>query len=106
MKLKKAALSGMIARKIMVVPCMVNSSLKRCAPTSVPSGCASCRRMISASMPPTTKKKNAETPYRMPMRLWSTVVIQDQMTLPVLALVPGMNAACVAMGSSYFRLRR
>src|SRR4029450_4354057 len=97
MKLKKAALMGMMARNTMVVPCMVNSSLKRAALTRVPSGCASCRRMMSASTPPTRKKKKADTPYRMPMRLWSTVVSQDQMTVPALTLVAGMNAACVAM---------
>jgi len=31
-----------------------------------------------ASMPATTKQINAVDPYRMPMRLWSTVVIQLQ----------------------------
>ena len=62
MKLKKAALSGMIARKIMVVPCMVNSSLKVCALTRLLSGRASCARMISASMPPIRKKMKAVTP--------------------------------------------
>ena len=93
----------------MVVPCMVNSSLKRSAPTRVLSGRASCRRMISASMPPTRKKMNAEVPYRIPIRLWSTVVSQDQ-TVPqkvsVSAFEPCMKAACVAMRSPYFRLSR
>src|SRR5882724_4927349 len=37
-------------------------------------GCASCARMNSASRPALKKKKNAVTMYRMPMRLWSTVV--------------------------------
>ncbi len=46
----------------MVVPCMVNSSLKRCALTSVLSGTASCARMISASMPPIRKKMKADVP--------------------------------------------
>src|SRR5438128_1744218 len=32
--------------------------------------------MTRASRPPMTKKVPAETPYRMPMRLWSTVVNQ------------------------------
>jgi len=56
MKLKKAAPIGMMARKIMVVPCMVNSSLKVWAESTVPSGLASCSRMRSASTPPTRKK--------------------------------------------------
>ena len=59
----------MTTRKIIVVPCIVNSSLKRCALTSVLSGRASCRRMSSASMPPIRKKMKAEVPYRMPIRL-------------------------------------
>ena len=97
---------GMIARKTIVVPCIVNSSLNRCAPTRVLSGAASCSRMIRASMPPTRKKMNALVPYRMPIRLWSTVVIQDQRPLGAAAASPGMNAACVAMGLLYLRLRR
>src|SRR5713226_2646328 len=32
--------------------------------------------MSSASRPPTMKKTSAVTPYRIPMRLWSTVVTQ------------------------------
>ena len=80
----------------MVVPCIVNSSLKRSGPTRVLSGRASCSRMIRASMPPTRKKMKAEVPYRIPIRLWSTVVSQDQ-TVPqkvsVSTFEPGMNAA-------------
>ena len=34
--------------------------------------------MSSASMPPIRKKRKAVAPYRMPIRLWSTVVIQLQ----------------------------
>ena len=49
----------MIAMKIMVVPCIVNSWLYVSADTSVPFGPYSCSRMISASMPPTTKKASA-----------------------------------------------
>jgi hypothetical protein len=58
-KLKKAALSGMIARKIMVVPCIVNSALYISALTSCPFGPWSWARMITASSPPTRKKKSA-----------------------------------------------
>ena len=76
MKLKKAAPNGMIARKIMVVACMVNSALNISALTMVLFGVQSCRRITSASSPPSTKNVPAETPYRMPIRLWSTVVSQ------------------------------
>src|SRR5215217_4331486 len=44
--------------------------------------------MSSASTPPTRKNRNAVTPYRMPMRLWSTVVIQ---------LHRPVGSACAAM---------
>jgi hypothetical protein len=67
--LKKATLSGMIARKIMVVPCMVNSSLYVFSFTTPLSGRMSWARMISASMPPSRKKAKADTPYIMPIRL-------------------------------------
>ena len=66
----------MIARKIMVVACIVNSALNISALTSVLLGVHNCSRMTSASRPPMTKKVPADTPYRMPMRLWSTVVNQ------------------------------
>ncbi len=46
----------------MVVPCIVNSSLKRSGPTRVLSGRASCSRMIRASIPPIRKKMKAEVP--------------------------------------------
>src|ERR1041385_2306578 len=73
----------MTPRKTMVVPCIVKSELNVSALTSVLSGFISWRRMISASMPPIRKKMNAVLPYRMPIRLWSTVVIQLQ--IPVFA---------------------
>src|ERR1041384_5986234 len=69
----------MTPRKIMVVPCIVNSELNVSALTSVLSGFISWTRMMSASIPPIRKKRNAVVPYRMPIRLWSTVVIQLQM---------------------------
>jgi hypothetical protein len=62
MKLKNIALSGMIARKIMVVPCIVKSALKACALTSVLFGTASCSRIRSASIPPSRKKAKALAP--------------------------------------------
>src|ERR1044071_6164759 len=69
----------MTPRKIMVVPCIVNRELNVSALTSVLSGFISWTRMISASSPPSRKKMNAVQPYRIPIRLWSTVVIQLQM---------------------------
>src|SRR5262245_13944323 len=106
MKLKKAALMGMMARNTMVVPCMVNSSLNCRAVTSVLSGCASCSSMMRASMTRTRTASMAVVPETIPLRLWSTVVIQDQMTLPVLTFVPGMNAACVAMRILLFQAQK
>ena len=61
--MKNAAPMGMIARKIMVVACMVNSWLNIDALTSVLPGAHSCRRMTSASSPPMTKKVPADAPY-------------------------------------------
>ena len=68
-QLKKAAPRGMIARKIIVSACIVNSWLNCCASTTVPFGTASCARMANASTPPIMKKSMAVTPYRVPMRL-------------------------------------
>ena len=61
-KLKKLALNGIITRKIMVVPCMVNIWLKVSALTKVLSGTESCNRMIPASIPPNSRKMKAVTP--------------------------------------------
>jgi hypothetical protein len=52
----------MIARKIMVVPCIVKSASYVAAPTTVEPGRASCIRIRSASTPPIKKKPNAVTP--------------------------------------------
>jgi len=57
--LKNAADSGMIARKIMVVPCIVNIWLYISAVRILPFGYISCQRMSPASTPPTMKKKSA-----------------------------------------------
>src|SRR5438067_3347281 len=65
-------------RKIMVVPCIVNSSLYCAAVSKVPLGPASWSRSSSASTPPITKKASAVVPYMMPIFLWSIVVNQLQ----------------------------
>ena len=64
-----AAPMGMTTRKTIVTPCMVKTWLYRSAEMISWSGAASCVRMISASMPPMTKKNSAAAPYMMPMRL-------------------------------------
>jgi hypothetical protein len=48
----------MTPRKIMVVPCIVNSWLYVSALTRCRFGPPSCARIITASRPPTTKKKS------------------------------------------------
>ena len=67
----------MTPRKIIVVPCMVNSWLYMRAVTKSLSGRASCVRMARASTPPIRKYSIANAPYRMPIFLWSTVVSQS-----------------------------
>ena len=62
MKLKNMALSGMIARKIMVVPCMVNSWLYVSGRRNVLFGDPSWIRSSMASMPPIRKKMKAVVP--------------------------------------------
>ena len=76
MKLKNVAPNGIITMKIMVVPCMVNMALNHSAEMREASEVVSCKRINPASIPPTRKKIKAETPYRAPIRLWSTVVSQ------------------------------
>src|SRR5262245_45970407 len=70
-------------RKIMVVPCIVNSALYCAAVSKVPFGPASCSRSNSASTPPITKNASAVVPYMMPIFLWSIVV--NQLQKPVVA---------------------
>src|SRR3989440_5994312 len=65
-------------RKIMVVPCIVNSSLYCAAVSKLPFGPASWSRSSSASTPPITRKASAVVPYMMPIFLWSIVVNQLQ----------------------------
>src|SRR5919199_3304382 len=64
----------MITRKIMVVPCMVNTALYAPGCRKVLRGTASWMRIRSASSPPSSMKPKLVTRYRMPMSLWSTVV--------------------------------
>ena len=100
MKLKNAAPRGMTARKIIVVPCIVNIVLYCGAVSSVLLGTMSCRRMSRASQPPTRKKNRANEPYRKPIFLWSTVV--SQLMRPVLAVGrqkanEGLAGACSSL---------
>jgi len=60
--LKNAADSGITARKIMVVPCMVNNWLNVSALTRVLLEWANWRRMSKASRPPIRKNAKAVTP--------------------------------------------
>jgi hypothetical protein len=46
-------------RKIIVVPCFVNSWLNNSADTAVPFGPLSCQRLISASRPPMPNQASA-----------------------------------------------
>jgi hypothetical protein len=89
--------NGMIARKIIVVPCMVNSPLKVSAVTTAFAGLASCSRIRSGSMPPTRKNAKADVPYRMPIRLWSTVVSHAHTSLPTCGPARGSASSGVAM---------
>ena len=119
MMLKNAAPSGMTARKIIVVPCMVNIVLYCWAVSRVLFGTISWRRISRASQPPTSRKTSANRPYMKPIFLWSTVV--SQLMRPVLAVgrqkIRGLAGACsslavkwdltvASMGESYLRLLR
>src|SRR4051795_3758344 len=68
---------GTTNRKIIVVPCIVKSSLYVCGVSSVLSAWLSCRRIISASVPPRMKKQKVRTRYMIPIFLWSVVVTHD-----------------------------
>ncbi len=48
---------GMAAKKIMVVPCMVNMRLNVCGETRWLLANANWARMIAASMPPITRNR-------------------------------------------------
>src|SRR6478609_142702 len=70
-------MKGTTNRKIIVVPCIVNSSLYVLGSRRVLSAWLSCRRISSASTPPSMKKTKVRTMYMIPIRLWSVVVTQD-----------------------------
>src|SRR5262249_4863793 len=72
---------GTMTRKIIVVPCIVTASLNEFFVMKCSFGVISCERMRSASRPPRAKKPSAVQMYRIPIRLWSTVVSHD-VTLP------------------------
>ena len=55
----KPASTGVLNRKIIVVPCIVNSSLYVPAPRIDASGVVSCTRMIRAWIPAMKKNTNA-----------------------------------------------
>ena len=77
----------MTTRKIIVVPCIVNSWLKTSGDTTCPFGPLSCQRMISASKPPIANQASAVYMYSAPIFLWSTVV--SQLQIPPLYASPG-----------------
>src|SRR6266516_259947 len=77
MKFAKPIVTGITNRKIIVMAWMVNSWLYRWKLNRWLVGLYSWVRIISASRPPTRKKKNAVEMYRMPIRLWSVVVSHD-----------------------------
>src|SRR5438067_5937644 len=74
-KFPKPARIGTITRKIIVVPCIVRTSLYVFFVSTLSFGVASCARINTASRPPTTKKTSAVAMYMIPIRLWSTVTI-------------------------------
>jgi hypothetical protein len=75
--LANALTIGITKRNTIVVACIVNIWLYKSAFSTRPSGSASCRRISTASRPPTTKKNSAVAPYMSPSRLWSTVNSHD-----------------------------
>src|SRR6476469_2433782 len=70
-------MTGTTNRKIIVVPCIVISWLYVSGSSSVLLATPSCRRMSSASVPPSMKNTKVRTRYMIPMRLWSVVVTHD-----------------------------
>src|SRR5829696_8984762 len=67
---------GTTTRKTIVVPCIVKSWLYVSGSTTSAFACASCMRITSARAPPARKKARLVAMYRIPIRLWSVVVIQ------------------------------
>src|SRR3954470_10681726 len=70
-------MTGTTNRKTIVVPCIVISALYVCGSSSVLLLWLSCRRISSASVPPSRKNTNVRTRYMIPIRLWSVVVTHE-----------------------------
>ena len=68
-KLPKPARIGTTTRKIIVVPCIVMTSLYEFFVRKLSLGVASWARINTASSPPTTKNTRAVAMYMIPMRL-------------------------------------
>ena len=75
-KLAKPAMIGTTTRKIIVVPCIVTTSLYEFFVRKVSFGVASCERMRIARMPAATNHASDVAMYMIPIRLWSTVTSQ------------------------------
>jgi hypothetical protein len=67
---------GTANRNIIVVPCIVKAASYACAPRIDASGCASCSRTRSPSIPASRKNTKPVTMYRIPTALWFTWLIQ------------------------------
>ena len=65
-----------MTRKIIVVPCIVRTSLYEFFVRKCSFGVASCERMRSARIPPATNHMSDVAMYKIPIRLWSTVTSQ------------------------------
>src|SRR5215211_2282863 len=70
-------MTGTTNRKTIVVPCIVISWLYVCGSSSVLFAWLSCRRISSASVPPSRKNTKVRTRYMIPIRLWSVVVTHE-----------------------------
>src|SRR3954467_14268090 len=104
-------MTGTTNRKTIVVPCIVISWLYVCGSSSVLFAWLSCRRISSASVPPSMKNTKVRTRYMIPMRLWSVVVTHDvhpvrsRSTLwaTTCGTAAGAVISCVAMSGSAAR---
>ncbi len=72
-KFAKPNTIGVAYSSSMIVPCMVNSWLNCSWDRNCKPGAASSVRISSAIAPPTMKKANEVTRYRIPICLWSVV---------------------------------
>src|ERR1700716_1354338 len=102
-------MTGTTNRKIIVVPCIVNSWLYVCGVSRSLFGTESCRRIRSASTPPIMKKANVRTRYMIPMRLSSVVVTHETQPLGSAwtwrATTCGIGAALVEGASTVAAMR-